>query len=275
MTHKSVDLVTENQLVEELMGIGLSKGQTVMVHSSLSELGYVIGAAQTVVEAILQVIGDEGTLIMPAFSPEVSDPIGWQNQSFSEKEIQLIKENLPVFNKETTPTSMGALAETFRNWPNVYRSDHPQVSVCALGPNAAYITGSHPLEWGEGAGSPFQRIYEIDAKLLLLGVWTNRATMLHYAESLVPHGRRKSRAFPMIVKGKRVWVSVPDVGDDLNTHFPPIGDNYFAQDGAAQIRQIGSAKSCFTSTRGLVDFAKEYLWNVLADTNSRPFKPEG
>lgn len=264
MTHSNRRLVTQNQLIDDLKHIGLGDGDSVMVHSSLSKIGYVIGGAQTVIKALLGVVGKSGTLIMPAFSQNISDPANWDGQNFTDNEIQILRENLPVFDKELTPTGMGAIPEAFRAWPGVIRSDHPQVSVCAIGPDANFITDTHPLEFGEGANSPFARLYERDAKILLLGVWSNRATALHYAESLVPHGRRKERCFPIEEDGVRKWVQVPDIGDDLNTHFPPIGDIYFAREGDAKVANIGDAKSCLVSTKGLVDFGRDYLSKALA-----------
>lgn len=260
----SKTIMTQGQLIQGLTDLGLTRGDTVMVHSSLKEIGYVIGGPATVIKAMIEVLGEEGTLIMPAFSPEISDPATWDNHSFNEDEIKVIRDNLPVFDHAITPTSMGAIPETFRNWPNVLRSVHPQVSVCALGPNAAYITDSHPLEYGEGKLSPFERIYELGAKILLLGVWTNRATMLHYAESLVPHGRRKARSFPIIQNGARVWTLNPEIGDDLDTHFPPIGEIFFNQLNKGRIGNIGTAKCCLASSKDLVDFGKKYLAEALS-----------
>jgi aminoglycoside 3-N-acetyltransferase len=124
------------------------------------------------------------------------------------------------------------------------------------------IATPHEIAWGQGAGSPFERLYELDATLLLLGVGFNRVTFLHFAESRLPHGRRKTRRIPTDQSGVRRWLSVPDVGDDLNTYFPRIGDE-FVKAGHASVGLVGQAGSMLTSSRAVVDFATEFLSKAL------------
>ena len=253
---------TVPSIAADLRQLGLGAGRTVMVHSSLSSIGYVLGGAPTVVRALIDVLGPGGTLVMPAFSPEVSDPATWSDRLFGDDALELARAHVPAFDAAVTPTSMGSIAETFRNWPGVVRSTHPQVSIAARGPLAERIAFPHELAWGQGAGSPFERLYELDADLLLLGVGFNRATLLHFAESRVPHGRRKTRSFPVDTGTERRWVSAPDVGDDLNTHFPRIGDA-FVETVRPAVGLIGKARSVRASSRMVVDFAVDYLSKAL------------
>jgi len=153
---------------------------------------------------------------------------------------------------------MGLIPETFRRWPGAVRSAHPQTSVCALGPQAEQIVTPHALPWAQGAGSPFERLVTLNANLLLLGVGFNRATLLHYAESLVPHGRRKTRRIPVGEGSSRQWMEAPCVGDDLNTHFPLLGAAYMAT-GRARVGKVGAADAVLASASDLVSFASDYL----------------
>nr|WP_246503783.1 AAC(3) family N-acetyltransferase [Plastoroseomonas arctica] len=232
-----------------------------MVHSSLASLGRVLGGAPAVVRALLAALGPAGTLVMPAFSPEVSDPARWAD--WTGEALERARAALPAFDPDTTPTTMGAIPETFRRWPGARRSAHPQVSVCALGPRAVEIVAPHALAWGQGEGSPFARLAAMDAALLLLGVGFNRATLLHYAESRVPHGRRKTRRIPFGEGARREWVEVPCIGDDLDTHFPPLGATYVAA-GRARTGMVGAADAVLASSADLVAFATAFLGSALA-----------
>lgn len=253
---------TAASITTDLRQLGVSGGQLIMVHASLSRIGYVLGGAQSVVRALVDVLGPHGTLAMPAFSPEVSDPAAWSERPFGDDDLKTAQDHVPVFDPVVTPTSMGAIAETFRKWPGVLRSAHPQVSVTARGPLAETVVARHELAWGQGSGSPFERLYDLDAALLLLGVGFNRATFLHFAESRVPHGRRKSRRIPVDRDGARIWISAPDVGDDLNTYFPRIGDE-LVKAGHASVGLVGQAPSTLASSRAVVDFATDFLSKAL------------
>lgn len=249
-------------LIRDLRTLGVPEGGVLMVHSSLSSLGCVLGGAPAVVRALLTVLGPRGTLVMPAFSPEVSDPAGWADRSFADADLERARAHVPAFDPDTTPTTMGFIPETFRRWPGTIRGPHPQVSVCALGPQAEEVVSPHALEWGQGANSPFERLTSMDAGVLLLGVGFNRATLLHYAESRVPHRRTKTRHIPFGEGDARRWVDAPCVGNDLNTHFPSVGAAYLAA-GRARTGRVGAADAVLASAADLVGFASDYLAGVL------------
>jgi aminoglycoside 3-N-acetyltransferase len=173
-----------------------------------------------------------------------------------------VRNHLPVFDRQTTPTEMGAIPEAFRTWPGTLRSDHPLESVCARGALAPEITGEHPLAFSEGQGGPFGKLYRLDAWILLLGVGFNRCTALHFAESLVEKRRVATVRFPVLDSGCRVWRDVSNVADDNDTHFPIVGHEYVAR-GKARPGLIGEAPSTLFPMRDLVDFAVRYFETAL------------
>lgn len=235
--------VTGSRLRRDLVALGVRSGITLVVHSSLRAIGWVEGGAPTVVSALLDVIGDHGTLAMPAATPaQGEDP--------------------SVFDARSTPTTLGAIPESFRKWPGTLRSDHPLESVCARGPSAIGITREHPLAFSEGPGTPFDELHRLDSRILLLGVGFNRCTALHFAESLVDKRRVMSTRFPSRKDGRRIWIEVPNVADDNDTHFPIIGEKYMAL-GRAKLGTVGEAPSILVRMRDLVDFAKDYFEAVL------------
>ena len=216
---------------------------TLVVHSSLSSIGWVEGGAPTVISALLDAIGEDGTLAMPAATPLQGDAP-------------------PVFDPQTTPTTLGAIPETFRTWPGTLRSNHPLESVCARGPSAVEITGKHPLAFSEGPGTPFDKLHELDSRILLLGVEFNRCTALHFAESLVDKRRVMKTRFPAFEDSRRVWVESQNVADDNDTHFPVIGERFVAAK-RARLGNIGEAPSILIRMRDLVAFARAYFETVL------------
>jgi aminoglycoside 3-N-acetyltransferase len=234
---------------------------TVMVHSSLGRIGWTVGGPVTVIRALLETVGAGGTLVMPAESPNVSDPSGWSDDRVKAEWHDTIRAHLPVFDPLTTPTTMGAVPEAFRTFPGTLRSNHPLVSVCANGRFADEITKQHELSFCEGPGTPFEKLYQLDAFTVLLGVGFDRCTSLHYAESLVPSRRTTMSRFPMMQKGKRVWMEVPDMASDDGVHFPIVGAR-FANSGVLRAARVGDADAMLFSTRELVDFAKDYFVRV-------------
>lgn len=245
-------LNTQRTLVAEMRDIGIEPGMTLMVHASLSKVGWIKGGAETVVRALFETLGPDGTLVMPAATPQLappgSGPHGLKPPA--------------AFDIRSTPTAMGALAEAFRTWPGTYRSAHPLDSVCAHGPNAANVTSEHRHEFSEERGTPFEKLYDLDSFTLLLGVGFNRCTALHFAEFRSSHRRTMTHFLPTVVSDQLHWMAVPGMAYDNGTHFPVVGD-FFAQTNTVCAGKIGQAHSAFFSTRALVDFAVPYFDTVL------------
>ena len=253
---------TEAGLRRDLATIGVTPGMTLMVHSSLSSMGWVVGGAPTAVRALLSVLGESGTLVMPAATPHGADPATWSSPRLPEAWLAEVREHLPVFDARTTPTPLGAICESFRTWPDTLRSAHPVESVCARGVAASASVSEHPLAFSEGPGGPFEKLCNLDCRVLLLGVGFDRCTALHFAESLVDRRRVKTLRFPVLDDGQRVWAEAPNVADDNGTHFPVIGQGYVAE-GDVRRGRIGDAESMLFPMRDLVDFAVRYFDDAL------------
>ncbi len=158
---------TLDSLVSDLRALGLVAGDTVLVHSSLSAIGYVAGGAQAVVLALLDVIGTEGTLVVPTHSGDLSDPSRWENPPVPEAWWPVIRASMPAFDARLTPTRMmGMIPDVVRHLPGASRSANPAVSFCAVGPNATTITSEHGLAFGFDESSPLARLYDLDARIL-------------------------------------------------------------------------------------------------------------
>jgi aminoglycoside 3-N-acetyltransferase len=250
---------TVQSLASNLRALGLVAGDTVLVHSSASSLGFVAGGSQAVVQALLDVLGPGGTLVVPTHTPDNSDPADWSNPPVPESWWQAIRSQAPGFDRCRTPSRwMGVIAEAVRTWPGALRSDHPQVSFAAVGRHAASVTDAHQLDDALGERSPLGAVYRLDGRVLLLGCGHDSNTSLHLAE-----WRQKSP--PRGVRGSSVrrpdcaseWISWTDVIDNADD-FEQIGAAFEIAVGLS-IGQVGDAEARLTPQRALVDFATAWM----------------
>lgn len=252
---------TVASLAADLRALGLHSGMTVLVHSSLSRLGWVCGGPVAVVLALEAVLGRAGTLVMPAFSTGMSDPAHWQNPAVPAQWWEPIRATMPAFDATMTPTRhMGAIAECFRTQTGVRRSAHPQFSFAAWGQHAAFVTAGHALANSLGEQSPLARIYALGGSVLLLGVGHANNTSLHLAEHRADYTAKTfmPTASPMLVDGQREWVRFLDLDFD-DEDFPQLGADFARDSGLEQRGQVGTGSALLMPQRALVDYGVAWL----------------
>ena len=253
-------IVLKEDILAALAQVGVSRGQCVMVHTSLGSLGYVCGGPQVVIEALLESVGEEGTIMMPAQSWKNLDPAAGVHWQEPEAWWPLIREHWPAYNKDITPTNtMGAVAEMFRKWPGTLRSDHPARSVAVWGKYAEYLTAGHELSDIFGEGSPIGKLYALDGYVLLVGVGYDKNTSLHLADVRAEYpGKRNCTEHSAILEnGKRVWKEYSTLyvdGEDFNE----IGAA-FERECAVSKAALGNGTITLMKQRALVDFGVKWI----------------
>lgn len=258
---------TKTILKAQLQTLGLQAGMIVLVHSSLSKIGYVPGGPVAVIQALQEVLTEAGTLVMPTHTSDYSDPGGWQNPPVPEAWHKIIRDEMPAFDPQLTPTrSMGVIPELFRTWPGVFRSSHPDVSFAAWGKRAAAITADHQLAFGLGEQSPLARIYDLDGSILLLGVGYANNTSFHLGEVRAGVAKLFRQGAPIWLNGRRIWQWYDELDYDDDC-FPELGDA-FEKAHPVQVGQVGLAECRLFSQKTAVDFATNWLRDHNAVTNS-------
>ena len=164
--------VTREDIRQAARALGLVRGDTVLIHSSFKSFGYVEGGAEAVIGGFRDAIGEDGTLVFPTLCQQ-----DWEH----------VYENWHL----DAPSDVGYLTNYFRKLPGAKRSDQATHSVAAQGPKAEYLTCTHGQTgkrygvYGDtpfAADSPWEKMYDMGAKVVFLGVGIRYCTFRHYAE---------------------------------------------------------------------------------------------
>ena len=151
-------------IVVGLRKMGLSRGDLVEVHSSLSSLGWVEGGAETVIRALIEVVGESGTIVMSAYNVSPALPVT------EEEQARGIGWKVRLLDPDSVePTGMGVVSDTFRRRTDV---------VCGTGVHRTCAWGRDAAQHAEG----YENLVEADGWVLLVGVDIYRCSSLHVAE---------------------------------------------------------------------------------------------
>lgn len=251
--------LTKDKLLCDLRKLGIKEGDVVLVHSSLTSIGYVQGGADTVINALLEAVGPNGGILMPVYSPR-GFIVDW------------VKSN-PVFDPKEDPSQTGAITECFRQRKEALRSLHPTHSVAAIGPHAHYLLKDHEKsETRCGKTSPFYKLIGLGGYILVLGSKFGEITSFHVIEDLVDN-------FPVKVYLKGLvpmryldekgveHISLQKLNDpvvartriDVNAKKEKQIYSYCLERGVVRTGKVGNAISHLIEARGLEEVLEELL----------------
>lgn len=171
-------VMTRERLLLGLMRIGVRKGDILLVHSSLTALGHVKDGPEAAIDALLEAVGPQGTILMPAY-PITGD---WMTRVSSGV----------LFDPQRSPSGFGKITDVFWRRSGVWRSLHPTHSVAAYGLHAEYLVRDHeksPTPCGHP--SPFRKLIELNGRILHLGSPFWATSSFHVVEDIVNPFPRK------------------------------------------------------------------------------------
>ncbi|WP_175987217.1 aminoglycoside N(3)-acetyltransferase [Bacillus sp. Marseille-Q1617] len=253
-------LITKIQMIEDLKVLGLKRGMTVIVHSSLKSIGRVIGGPVSVILALEETVGAEGNIVMPTQTEQLCDPAEY-GSGYTEEELKIIRDNMPTYHPDLTPTwYMGFIPETFRKQNEVYRSAHPHASFSAWGKDARYITARHRMDFALNENSPLGKMYELGGYILLLGAPTDSNSSLHLAEYRQENTFIKEKIWDVKVKQGEgeVWTTYRDINNESDDFDKLFAD--FERDTNEVIEgKVGEARSYLIPMRKMVEYAVGWM----------------
>jgi len=227
--------IRKSELIAEILELGVTPGTVLLVHTSFSKVGPVEGGPRGLIDALQAVLGPDGTLVMPSMTDDDGH----------------------AFDPRTTPClGMGVLADTFWRMPDALRSDSPH-AFAAIGPEAARITADHPLDVPHGLNSPVGRVYELDGRILLLGVGHDANTTIHLAEALAEVRYRRPKSVTIIQAGQPTrycYTETDHCCDNFN-----LVDHWLDAERGQRRGRVGHGEARLASSRNVVATASARL----------------
>ena len=254
-------ILVKQDVIDAFSQLGIKSGTSLIVHCSLKSLGsYLVGGSQTIIEALIECVGNKGNIMMPTQSWRNLDPSTGVHGDVPKELYQKIIDNIPAYNKHITPTNtMGSVAQMFIHYPGVSRSDHPARSFAAFGQKAIELTQNHTLEDIFGDNSPLSRLYNLDGYVLLIGVGYDKNTSLHLADARANYPQKHDviEHSAVVENGQRVWKAYKTLYVD-GEDFEQIGEAF---EKAYQVSKVKLAKATLRLIRQrvLVNFAVKWI----------------
>jgi aminoglycoside 3-N-acetyltransferase len=254
-------LYTHTDIVRDLKSLGITEGQTLMLHASVKAVGKVMGGPNVIIQALLEVLGSEGTLMMYAGWEDIPDFVLELSAKLRERYYEEHPPFDPAISRAVRENSV--LVEFLRNWPESGRSLNPEASMVALGKQAHFLTENHSINYGYGIHSPLAKLVALRGQVLMLGAPLDTISLLHHAENLA-HLRNKRVIHyqcPILQDGEKIWVDVEDydTGDPHDDYtFDEIARGYLTTKHSAR-GKVGSADCYLFDAGDLTTFAVHWL----------------
>ena len=254
---KNLKPITKDILSHKFSQLGIMQGDTLLVHASLSSLGYVVGGAEALFLALRDVIGEKGTIVVPSQTVKISDPASWQYPPVPQEWHDVIRSSMPAYSKNLSYSkAMGAFSQFIGILPDSIRSNHPMYSFTAIGKKASEIIGQDSFDFPFGDESPLRRMYSIGAKILMIGTDFETNTSLHLAEHRLNREIIHERSKILTEDGEK-WISFKNIELDIYDDYLEIQKNFMEQYTVNYIK-INEGNVYLFDMKECVDFTHRY-----------------
>ncbi len=239
--------ISLNALLDDLKALGLSEGDKVLVHTSLSKVGMVEGGPKGFVSAIAKTVGKSGLAVFPTLT-------GTPEDSASKP---------PYFDVRNSPCWTGKVPEAARVYPGAIRSLHPTHSVAVIGSKAKELVNGHEFsDTPCGEQSPYGILAKSGGKILLVGVNHDSNTTFHTAEEYAksPFHMLELPALATIVdysgEARKISVRLHHWGTERD--FNLLEEQFIAK-GIEKIGTIGKATCRLIESGPMIEIILEAL----------------
>ena len=167
--------LSQEEFISQLKELGFARGATIYLHSSMGAISRRVPGQNPLklINLLKEMVGEEGTLLMPTFSFDGSQYSYVQNQR--------------VFDVKRSPSQVGLLTELFRRTEGVIRSFHPTHSIAAWGMQSKELVSEHHLDTAFGEKSPICKMRKYNGLVAGIGVVPKYCfTLYHVAEEQHP-----------------------------------------------------------------------------------------
>lgn len=261
-------MLRQADLARDLAQLGLRGGDVTMVHVGFRSVGRCIGGPETLVAALRQVLGPDGTLMVATdwFAPYLEEDLPDEDGRVPES----WKPHVPPFDSATSRAmpDNGIIPEWVRTTPGARRSGNAGCSMAALGARAAWITADQPMDYGYGPGSPLAKLVEADGRVVMIGAPWETITLLHHAEHLADVPGKRVMRFEVPYRqpdGGTLWRMTEEY-ESTEAVVAGLPDDYFAHvlrdfvaAGRGRQGRIGAAEALMVEAREVVAFAIGWL----------------
>lgn len=254
---EAIAVSSKEEIIQQLMTLGIQKGMVLLVQADIRRLGYVIGGEQALIEALIEAVGYEGTLVVPTFTPQLLDPACQKKRVGRTYWEDVRASALPFDRRLTLPLKKDTLAMQFLRNEGVVRSYHPLYSFAAWGKYAKLICDRHPLHFGLSQDSPLGKMVEFNGYMVLLGCEYERCCLFHLARYSGDQLPIRLVSAPITGNKRTIWKDMLDL-EYQTKNFSAIGE-VMEERNVVKNSYIGNGRCRMFSAREAVTLATAYF----------------